>query len=135
MEKLINCISRASLWKKTSVAEVTFTRTPQSHKNINVLEKLLVSPRQIVIIKCRLSSYERKNSSSRQSSSFWEICSPSRCPEYYQGWTVSNCTRNLVSFSKRFVSLENVAIFLSHRQICIASYLALRNLVISSFNP
>ena len=132
MEKLITCISRASFWKKKfSVAEVTFTRRPQNIKNINVVEKLLVSPRQIVIIKCSLSSSEKKNSSSRQSSSFWEICLPSRCPEHYQGWTVSNCTRNLVSFSKRFVSLENDAIFPSHRQICIASYFALRNLALT----
>ena len=61
MEKLINYISRASFWKKKiSVVEVTFSRRPQNHKNINVVEKLLVSPTQIVIIKCSLSSYEKK---------------------------------------------------------------------------
>ena len=56
--------------KKFSVVEVTFTRTPQNHKNKNVAEKLLVSPRQKVILKCSLSSYEKKNSTSLQSSSF-----------------------------------------------------------------
>ena len=76
LKNFINCPSRATLWQKRFVAKITFNRRPKNHKNKNVEEKPLISPKQMLFPKCSLLFYDSKNCHSSKSNSYWAICNP-----------------------------------------------------------